>query len=326
MKILGMGNALVDIMTQLNDDSILKRFKLPKGSMTLVDSEMSTYLHNETVGLPKQKTSGGSAANTIHGLAHLGAETSFVGKIGTDELGIFFKKDMKNNGINPILYNSMTETGRAVALVSPDSERTFATYLGAAVELSALDLSADIFKGNDFFYIEGYLVQNRDLISKALRLAKHSGIKTCFDLASYNIVAENVDFLKEIISENVDIVFANEEEAKALTGKAPEEALNELAKMCEIAVVKIGEKGSLIKSGSEVHRVQARQAASIDTTGAGDLYSAGFLYGLGSGYSLDKAGEIGSILAARVIEIIGAKMQESTWELLRREIGTIKKN
>ncbi len=323
MKILGMGNALVDIMTQLKDDSILQRFKFSRGSMTLINSEMSSYLHNETIGLPKHKSSGGSAANTIHGLAHLGAETSFVGKIGNDELGKFFKKDMKNNGINPILFNSITETGRVVAFISGDSERTMATYLGAAVELDAQDITADIFKGYDFFYIEGYLVQNREMIEKALRLAKHSGVKTCIDLASYNIVLENIPFLKELIREYVDIVFANEEEARAFTGKTPELAVDELAEICDIAIVKVGANGSYIKTGTETIKIQARKSKSIDTTGAGDLYAAGFLYGIGKGYSYKVSGEIGSILAGNVIEVIGAKMVESTWETLRREIRAL---
>jgi len=323
MKILGMGNALVDIMTPLKDDSILERFKFQKGSMTLVDNEMSGYLYNETIGLMKQKASGGSAANTIHGLSHLGAETTFIGKIGNDELGKFFKKDMQNNGISPILFNSITETGRVLAMVSPDSERTMATYLGAAVELCAQDLSSDIFKGYDFFYVEGYLVQNRELIQKSLRIAKHSGIKTCIDLASFNVVLENVKFLKEIIREYVDIVFANEEESKALTGKEPEGALEEISELCKIAVVKLGSKGSMIREGSEITRVMANKAKSVDTTGAGDLFAAGFIYGIGKGYSYQVAAEIGSLIAARVIENIGAKMAESTWELLRREIRTI---
>lgn len=323
MKILGMGNALVDIMTELENDSILQRFKFPKGSMTLIDHEMSGYLYNETIGLAKHKTSGGSAANTIHGLAHLGVKTSFIGKIGNDELGKFFKKDMKINGINPILFNSITETGRVLAMVSPDAERTMATYLGAAVELDPQDLSSDIFKGNDFFYIEGYLVQNKELIEKAVRLAKHNGIKTCLDLASYNIVLENITFLKEILKDYVDIVFANEEEAKALTGKSPDQALEELSEMCEIAVVKLGAKGSLIKAGTEKIIIPERIVNCIDTTGAGDLYAAGFLYGIGKGYSFRVAGEIGSILAGKVIEEIGAKMGESTWETLRREIKVI---
>jgi len=129
MKVLGMGNALVDIMTQLNDDSILQRFNLPKGSMTLVDREMSNFVNVETSGFSRQKTSGGSAANTIHGLSHLGAETTFIGKIGNDDMGHFFRQDMESKGIRTILYNSVSDTGRAVALVTPDSERTFATFL-----------------------------------------------------------------------------------------------------------------------------------------------------------------------------------------------------
>jgi sugar/nucleoside kinase (ribokinase family) len=325
MKILGMGNALVDIMTELKNDSILQRFEFPKGSMTLVDHELSSFLYNETIGLTKHKTSGGSAANTIHGLSHLGVQTSFIGKIGNDELGKFFKKDMKINGINPILFNSITETGRVLAMVSPDTERTMATYLGAAVELDPQDLSSDIFKGNDFFYIEGYLVQNKELIEKAVRLAKHNGIKTCLDLASYNIVLENIDFLKDILREYVDIVFANEEEAKALTGKSPDHALEELSEMCEIAVVKLGANGSLIRAGAEKIVIPARTSKCVDTTGAGDLYAAGFLYGIGKGYSFKIAGEIGSILAGKVIEEIGAKMEESTWETLRREILAIER-
>lgn len=323
MKILGMGNALVDVMTKIKDDAILQNFKLPKGSMTLVDKEMSSYLHNETIGLPKQKTSGGSAANTIHGLAHLGAEVSFLGKIGNDDLGKFFKKDMVVNKINPILFNSITETGRAVALVSPDSERTFATYLGAAIELDAQDLTSELFKGYDFFYAEGYLVQNKELIQKAFRLAKHTGLKTCLDLASYNIVLENIEFLKELIRDYVDIVFANEEESKALTGKGPVNAAEELSELCEIIVIKLGSKGSLIKFGSEIINIPAHKANCIDTTGAGDLYASGFLYGLGKGYPLRVAGELGSLLAARVIETVGAKMEESTWEDLLTEIKQI---
>ena len=133
-KVLGMGNALVDIITQIENDEILEEFGLPKGSMTLVDLDTSNFIHAETAGMPKSKASGGSAANTIHGLAHLGVETGFVGTVGDDEMGRFFKKDMQVNNITPILFRTMHETGRAMALISSDSERTFATYLGAAVE------------------------------------------------------------------------------------------------------------------------------------------------------------------------------------------------
>ena len=193
-KVLGMGNALVDIITKINDDSVLDSFGLPKGSMTLVDLDTSNCIHSETAGLPKSKASGGSAANTIHGLAHLGIQTGFVGSVGNDDMGRFFKKDMEVNHINPILFRTMNETGRAMALISSDSERTFATYLGAAVDLTAEDISHDIFEGYDYFYVEGYLVQNREMLEKAMRLANHAGLKICLDLASYNIVEENREF------------------------------------------------------------------------------------------------------------------------------------
>lgn len=320
MKVLGMGNALVDILTQLNDDSVLQRFGLPKGSMTLVDKEMSNFIHAETTGLPKKKASGGSAANTIHGLAHMGLETAFIGKIGNDDMGRFFRKDMQVNKINTILYNSINDTGRAVALVSPDSERTFATYLGASVELIAEDLTSDIFDEYDLFYIEGYLVQNKELIDKALRLAKSTGLITCLDLASYNIVLENVDFLLEIIGKYVDIVFANEEEAKALTGLNPVEAIRKLSGICNIAVIKVGPEGSWVMQGKEMIKINAVSSDPVDTTGAGDLYASGFIYGLSLKAKLETCGRIGAILAGKVIEVLGAKMEESVWEVLRRDI------
>jgi sugar/nucleoside kinase (ribokinase family) len=320
MKILGMGNALVDIMTQLKDDSILKKFKFPKGSMTLVDNEMSNYLLNETIGLLKQKSSGGSAANTIHGLSHLGIDTAFIGKVGTDDLGKFFRKDMENSNIRPILFNSITDTGRVLAMISPDAERTMATYLGASIELDPQDFTSDIFKEFDFFYVEGYLVQNRELIHKALRLAKNTGLKTCLDLASFNVVQQNKDFLIETIREYVDIVFANEEEAKALTGRLPEEAVNRIGDICDIAVVKLGAKGSLVRSGGDLVKIEPISANCVDTTGAGDLYAAGFLYGIVNSLPISVSGKIGSLLAARVIENIGAKMEDSTWEQIRLEV------
>jgi sugar/nucleoside kinase (ribokinase family) len=159
-KVLGMGNALVDVMTTMESDEMLSTLGLPKGSMQLVDAEFSKRVMEKTAHLNSVLASGGSAANTIHGIARLGVETGFIGKVGDDELGNLFKKDLENAGIAPVLLESNTASGKAVALVSPDSERTFATFLGAAVELSATDLSAEMFRGYQYFHIEGYLVQN----------------------------------------------------------------------------------------------------------------------------------------------------------------------
>jgi sugar/nucleoside kinase (ribokinase family) len=323
MKVLGMGNALVDIITTLTDDEILKTFGLPKGSMTLVDHETSNFLNAETAGFPKQKASGGSAANTIHGLAHLGVKTGFIGTVGNDDLGNFFYKDMKNKQIEPILFKSIKETGRAMALISPDSERTFATYLGAAIELSTEDLDSNIFHGYDYLYIEGYLVQNHQLIEKALRLARSNGLKVCIDLASYNIVEEHKAFFLEMIPKYVDILFANNLEAEALTGEKPENAIKLLGEMAEIAIVKTGAEGSLVHSGGVLTRIGVKPSSPVDTTGAGDMYSAGFLFGLINNQPLEICGRIGAAIAGKVIEVYGAKMDESVWEKLRREIKVL---
>jgi len=313
-KVLGIGNALVDIMTRLENDETLEKFNLPKGSMQLVDGEFSEKVNKATDHLEKQIASGGSAANTIHGLAKMGVETGFIGKVGTDDFGNFFADDLTNSRIKPLLLQSSTPSGKAMALISPDSERTFGTYLGAAVELSADDLSDEMYKGYHYLHIEGYLVQNHSLIEQAVKLAKENGLKVSLDMASYNVVEDNLAFLKRIVKDYVDIVFANEEEAKSFTGQQPEEPIHTFGDLCEIAVVKVGKEGSMVKKDGTLTTVKPIQANGVDTTGAGDLYASGFLYGLIKGYDLAKCGSIGSILAGKTIEVIGPKMDGSKWK------------
>ena len=322
-KIFGIGNALVDIMTRVNNDHILTTLNLPKGSMQLVDSEMMANALEQTKRYEQVLASGGSAANTINGLANLGIETAFIGKVGNDELGDFFYNDLKKASISPSLLRGSSPTGTALAIVTPDSERTFATSLGAAIELTDHDLAKNLFDGYDMLHIEGYLVQNHSLIERALKLAKASGLKVSLDLASYNVVESNLDFLTRIVENYVDIIFANEDEAKAFTKKSPRESLDILAKITEIAIVKLGSNGSLIKSGDLAYEVGVIDAKPIDTTGAGDLYAAGFLYGLSKGLSLDKCGKIGSVLSGKVIEVIGPKMDNKTWDTIRKLVREI---
>lgn len=320
-KIIGMGNALVDLMTRIDQDEILKQLQLPKGSMQLVDNETSKNVAAQTAQYPKVMASGGSAANTIHGLAKLGVETAFIGTIGQDETGDFFHQDMLASGIFPRLFRSETPSGVAIALVSPDGERTFATCLGAAIELSDTHLEFSHFEGYSYFYVEGYLVQNEPLLLKSLELARKAGLIIALDLASFNVVEAKRDFLLRILNEYVDIVFANEEESRSLVGLSPEEAINELGKMCRIAVVKTGSKGALIAENDTVVHVPAIKANPIDTTGAGDMFAAGFLYAHLHGFPLEKAGFAGTLLAGNVIEVLGAKMDENRWEIIRNAIA-----
>jgi sugar/nucleoside kinase (ribokinase family) len=288
-----MGNALVDVLTILESDRTLKEFDLPKGSMQLVSKECSNRLLASTLGLKRQQSSGGSAANTIHGLAHLGMETGFVGKIGKDKLGKFFEQDLKENNIIPVMFHDLDETGRSIALVSKDTERTMATFLGAAGDLQQEDIDSDIFKGYQYFHLEGYLVQSHALIKKAVKVARAHGLIISLDTATYNIVSENREFLEELIREYVDILMANESEAEALTGKKADKALDAMADLAEVAVLKMGKDGSMVKRATEKYKIGIEEVKSIDTTGAGDLYAAGFLYGYCNEQSLEVCGKIG---------------------------------
>jgi sugar/nucleoside kinase (ribokinase family) len=324
-KILGMGNALVDIMVRLDNDELLQELNLPKGSMQLVDADFSSKVLDKTVKLESAVASGGSAANTIHGLAKLGLDTGFIGKVGSDNLGRVFTFDLEKSRINPHLKLSENQTGKAIALVSPDSERTFATFLGAAVELSAGDIDSAVFDGYKIFHIEGYLVQNHDLIEKAVKTAKEKGLLVSLDLASFNVVEDNLEFLQRITKEYVDILFANEEEARSFTGKRPDEALNEIADMVDYAIVKIGKDGSMVKYKGEISKFGILGEGAIDTTGAGDLYASGFLFGLVKGYSMKKCAELGALLSGKVVEVLGAKVTEEGWIGIDKHIKKMNK-
>ena len=323
-KIIGLGNALVDVLATLKDDSMLQEMELPKGSMQLIDEAKLKQINEKFATLDTHLATGGSAGNTILGLACLGAETGFIGKIGDDKYGRFFKENCIKNGIDEKLLVCELPSGVASTFVSPDGERTFGTFLGAASSLKAEDLTPDMFKGYTYLYIEGYLVQDHAMILRAIELAKEAGLQVCLDLASYNIVEGDLDFFTTLINKHVDIVFANEEEARAFTGKEPDEALAEIAKMCSIAIVKMGSKGSCIKKGTEKVCVEAVPVKKVvDTTGAGDYFAAGFLYGLTCGYSLERCAAIGSILSGNIIQVIGANMSKKQWNEIKLNINAV---
>ena len=322
-KILGIGSALVDIMTLIPDESILQQLNLPKGSMTYVDAQTSVTIGEKLAYLGNQMASGGSAANTMSGLAQLGVESGFLSKIGNDEVGRFFEKQMTESHVKPLMLKSDTPSGRVQALVTADGERTFATCLGAAAEMCADDIQPELFNGWDIFYVEGYLVANPDMLRKAIQTAKDKGLKIAIDLASYNVVQESRDFLLELINNYVDIVFANEQESFALTGMEPEAALHYLAERCEIAVVKVGAKGAFIQRGKEIVNIAPMKADVVDTTGAGDMWAAGFLAGLVKGYDLQKCCMMGAIVAKNIIEVIGAKMDDERWDRIHKEIASL---
>ena len=255
-KIIGIGNALTDMLINLDNDSRLAEMNLARGSMSLVDSELQRQISASVATLPTTMSPGGSAANTIRALACLGSNVGYIGKVGEDAAGDFYERALNDLGIEPVVFRGRDNSGRCLSLVSPDGERTMVTYLGAALELVPEELSASIFEGYDCLYIEGYLVQNHALIEGAVRLAKQCGLQVAIDLASFNVVEDNLEFLRRITAEYVDILFANEDEARAFTGlDDPEQALAQISEMCELTVVKIGRKGALIKQNGEVVQV-----------------------------------------------------------------------
>lgn len=322
-KILGIGSALVDILTQIPNEDFLKELDLPKGGMTYVDALTSVRIGEKLAYLGNQMASGGSAANTMSGLAKLGIDAGFLSKIGNDEVGRFFEKQMVESHVKPLMLKSDTPSGRVQAIVTSDGERTFATCLGAAAEMCADDIQPELFEGWDIFYVEGYLVANPSMLRKAVETAKAHGMTIAIDMASYNVVEENRDFLLDLVDNYVDIVFANEKEAFALTGMDPESALHYIAERCDIAVVKVGAKGAFVQRGSEIVTIPPMEAQVVDTTGAGDMWAAGFLAGLVKGENLQKCGMMGAIVAKNIIEVVGAKMDDARWEKIHTSIANL---
>lgn len=324
-SILGIGNALTDILAVLPDDTFLQKCHLPKGSMQHVDMTTGDKIWAALKPLGVKYVAGGSAANTIRCTAILGMESAFIGKVGDDELGKLFESDQEQIGVKTRLLKSEKSSGRSMVFVSGgNAERTFAVYLGAALDLCPEDLDPEWFKGYDYFHIEGYLVQNQSLIRRAVELAHEAGCIISIDMASYNVVESNLAFLHDLVERYVDIVFANETESKAFTKiEDPRLALDEIAKLCKVAIVKVGKEGSWIKSGDEVYNIPPYPAEPVDATGAGDTYAAGFLYGHSLGLSLDKCGHIGSIIAAKVVEVLGTKMDIPRWREAKIQLRSL---
>ena len=307
-KILGIGNALVDVLVEINDESIFQKFGLKKGGMEMISAELKNEIHREIKGLEQIVVSGGSTSNTIYGLAQLGAPVGYIGKIGQDNMGAFFKEDMEKTKVATHLSYSKIDTGIATTFISKEGERTFATYLGAASTQTPEDLQAHIFSMYDMIHVEGYLIFNKDLILNICKLAKKCGLQISMDMASYNLVEMMHPLVEELLRDYVDIIFANGEEAFAFTGKKEREALEILSSYCPVSIVKLGAEGSLACVHGKTTIIPPVKANCKDTTGAGDIYAAGFLYGLTNDYTMADTGALASKLGAKCVETIGARI------------------
>lgn len=318
-KILGVGNALVDALYAVDNISIINELGISLDGMTLVDAERRKKIVERLKNHHFECRTGGSASNAVHCVAALGGDASFIGRTGNDENGHFYAASCAAAGVRPLTtIAEHIPTGVATTFILPNGDRTFATYLGAAATVGAEDLHPEDFATADYVFIEGYLVQNHALILRAIELAKENGVKVCLDLASWNIVETEREFFVEMLP-MIDIVFANEEEAQAMTGTKGEAAAKWLAKICPIAVVKCGAEGAVAVSGDEVAHIAAEQVAQVvDTTGAGDFFAGGFLFMHAQDAALHECLRQGARCAAAVIQVMGTQLSVDTWEELRK--------
>lgn len=313
-KVIGIGNALTDILVAMSHDNLLNMHHLPKGSMQLIDYDFACALQQHVQPMLPNMACGGSAANTLCGIARMGVSAAFIGKTGTDAYGNKYEEDLMFHGVQPHMIHVNDMSGFCTALISPDGERTMATYLGAAASLQAEEITPAMLQGYDILHIEGYLLQNHELIQHTIRLAKQCGMEVSLDMASYNVVEDNLDFLRAMVQEYVDIVFANEEEARAYTGMEAHAAVEAIAAQCHIAVVKEGKHGSWVQQGSLQLHADVFDAVRVDTTGAGDLYAAGFLAGYAQNMPLELCARMGSYVSSMIVEVVGPKFTAAKWQ------------
>jgi sugar/nucleoside kinase (ribokinase family) len=316
--IVGVGSALVDILATASDE-FLEKLGVEKGGMTLVDQGYIETLLSQISNSPSI-VPGGSACNTAIGVGKLGGSAKFVGKRGVDDLGELFKRDLEKNNVKPVLFRSETSTGRVLSVITPDAQRSMFTCLGASAEMQPEEVSVDCFQDAAIVHVEGYLLFNQSLMAATLKSAKDAGALVSLDLASFNVVEESSDILPGIIKESVDILLANEDEARAYSGCTDEDkALDVLSENVDIAVLKLGPRGSIIAHQGQKTRIESLGTGeAMETTGAGDLWASGFLFGLVNGYSFKKCGDLASACGYEVCQVIGADIPEDGWHRIRK--------
>lgn len=319
-KVIGVGSPIVDLLAPV-DDEFVDAHGGGKGGMHLVEhQDMAALLGG--LGDELAHAPGGSAANTAFTLARLGSPAAMLGKLGNDETGSFYRGCFEDLGGECRFKTcGQNATARCVSLVTPDAQRTMRTHLGAAAGLDPAEISPADFMGCGHAHVEGYLLFNQKLLLAVLASAKQAGCTVSLDLGSFELVAEAGDSLAGLLRRYVDVVFANEDEARAFCGsRDPEAALAEFNECCPASVVKLGADGAwLARDGEVVHVEAVPVERAVDSTGAGDFWAAGFLYGHLRDYSLETCGLLGGILGAEVVQHMGAQIPDDNWKEAERQ-------
>jgi len=318
--ITGIGSALVDVLINETDE-FLHKLNKEKGGMTYVTSAEQQDIISASSQIPVI-VPGGAACNTILGVGNLGGTARFIGARGEDEYGDIFEDKVWECHVEPVLSYFDTPTGKVLSIVTPDAQRSMFTDLGASSLLDPADVTSQMFSDTAIALVEGYLLFNRDLMMAAVKAAKAAGTLVALDLASFEVVNASQDILPDLVKEYVDILIANEDEAKAYTGESDESAaLEKLSVNVTYAVLKVGSRGSYIWHNNTVTRIEPVKGNDpVDTTGAGDLWAAGFLYGIANGLSIEKSGRLGSMCGYEVCQVMGAQIPEQVWKKIRATI------
>ncbi len=321
--VIGLGSALMDFLVEIDEDRLIE-FNLKKGEMHLVDEEQAKLVLEKINQhqLKIETIPGGSSANTLKGIALLGGKAILCGKVGDDPHGEIYVQEIEKFGLTTRMNKHPKTTGQAVSFITPDSERTFSTHLGAALELYKEDILEEDIEKSKVLHLEGYQVEGptRETVMHAIELAKKHNTLVSIDLADPGLIRRNKEFLKDLVMNHADIVFVNEKEAEEFTGLKEEEAARELGKHCKIAVVKIGKEGSYVFNENTLTKIPSYLVKAVDTTGAGDSYAAGFLYGYCNNWSIENSGKLGSLLASKVVEQKGVGMKDINAEELKAKI------
>ncbi len=311
--VYGVGNSLVDIQARV-DDPFLERIGFAKGIMTLVDEAAQQRVLAQLSGTPTNRCAGGSAANTIMGVVDFGGRGAYAGKTGRDEIGEFFLRDMRQRGVSIEVPPTVGQSGTCVVLITDDAQRTMLTNLGVSVTLSPDDINEAEVRQAKYVYIEGYLWTNeltRAAALKAIELAKKNQVKVAFTVSDPFLIGLFRDRFWQLIEEDVDLLFCNEEEARALTGQEDSiECARIIHQHCENVALTLGKNGSLLMHQGEVIPVEGVPVVAIDSTGAGDMYAAGILYGITNGLTWKQSGHLASHAAARIVGQLGARLQQ----------------
>jgi len=310
--VVGLGNPLIDIFLHV-DDAFLKTLGLHKGSMNLVDQARQQQILAEAKDLQRTVTLGGSCANTMVMIAQLGGKVAYGGKIGDDELGAMYESQLIENGVASCLVKQKGMTGSTIILVNPDAERTMNTHLGMSQAFAETDLDAEAIRQADYLYVEGYLWDTptqKKAVLAALEQAKTADTKIALTLSDSFCVERHQDDFRRLMAEYVDILFCNETEAGFISAKSsPEEQLKVMSETVDQIVLTLGRKGSCIHHQGTTTFIDPFPVRAIDTTGAGDSYAAGYLYGLTHHYSVLEAGTLASYCAATVVSQNGPRVQ-----------------